>query len=232
MNEVLQSVRFQLVNWKQRYFWPLAILLMVLLFNMLIFALLSNNADPEDRITGALASIYITAAITYLVAFTQYFPFAVGLSVTRRAFYSAVVLLAVVEAFGYGALMVVLSLAEKATSGWAVQMRFFDLQFLETNNLLLQWLVYTGPFLALAALFALVGAIYKRWAQNGVWGITVVSTILIGGLVALLTWQNWWDELIGWFAGQPTLALFAGYPALLAALALGGGWLVIRRATV
>jgi len=232
MSEILVSARFQMVNWKMRYIWPLALLVVVLLANLAIFGLLGDGAEPDNRVTGAILAIYITAGSTFLVAFTQFFPFAIGLSVTRRAFYSAVALLAVVESFGYGALMVLMSLLERATAGWSLRVQFFDLQFIQTDNLLLQWLVYTGPFLALAALFALFGAIYKRWAQTGVWAIILGSTILIGGLVALLTWQNWWDELIAWFAGQSTLALFAGYPALLAALALGGGWLVIRRATV
>lgn len=232
MNEVLESARLQLVNWKQRYIWPLALLLAVLLFNLLIFGLLGDRAEEDDRITGAIMSIYFTAGTVFLISFTQYFPFAIGLSVTRRAFYASVTLLAVVESLAYGALMVLLALLERATSGWSLRVAFFDLQFVRTDNVLLQWLVYSGPFLALAALFALFGAIFKRWARTGVWGIVLGVTILIGGLVTVLTWQNWWDEFFAWFAGQSTLALFTGYPVLLAAVALGGGWLIIRRATV
>lgn len=232
MNEVLESARLQLVHWQQRYAWPIGLLVLVLLFNLAIFALIGDAAPEDDRTTGALSSVYITAAVTYLVAFNQYFPFALGLSVTRRAFYAAVVLLAVVESLGYGLVVVLFGLLERATGGWLLHVRFFDLEFLQATNPLLQWMVYTGPFLLLAALFALFGAIYRRWSQTGVWGIVLVSTLLLGGLAVLLTWQNWWDDLGAWFVAQPVPALFAGYPVLLAAVALGAGWLVIRRATV
>ena len=57
---------------------------------------------PDGRATGGVLSLYITFGVGYLQTMTQLFPFALGLSVTRRAFYAGVVLLVVVEALGFG----------------------------------------------------------------------------------------------------------------------------------
>jgi hypothetical protein len=232
MKQITDAIRIQLVNWPLRYVFPLVLLLVVGLINVAVFALNFDANDPlDERVTGGLLSVFFTAGTGFLASITQTFPFVVGFGVTRRAFYCAVVLLAVVESMAYGLLILLFGLVERATGGWGVQMQFFDLYFLRQANLLLQWVIYTMPFLALAALFVLVGVIYKRWAQAGLWTLLIASTVLFGGLAVLVTWYGWWPAVGAWLAGQPSMALFGGYPLVLAVAVLGAGWLTIRRAT-
>jgi len=231
MKQITDAVRIQMINWPIRYVWPLGLLLTVLLLNLAIFSLASSAIDVDSRFTGAILSVYVTAGIIYLISITNVFPFALGFGVTRRAYYSAVVLLVVVESMAYGALMLLLCLLERATGGWGLHLQFFDLQFLRQPDLLLQWLVYTAPFVAIAAMFAFIGVIYNRWGQIGVWTQILAATVLLGGLIVLVTWYGWWPAVGEWFAGQPTTALFGGYPLAFAVAALGVGWFALRRAT-
>lgn len=231
MKELLGVVRIQLVNWRYGYGMPLGILALVLGVNVALFASIGDLAPPEGRSTGGLMSIYIVFGIGYLQVMTQSFPFALGMSVTRRSFYAGTALLVVLEALGFGALMLLLVLLERAIGGWGIGLTFFALDFLVVDDPLLQWLVYAVPFAALAALGIFTGVVFKRWGQVGVYAMSIVAAVLLGGLGVLTTLRGWWPAVGNWFAGQAPPALFAGYPLILALVLGGAGWLAIRRAT-
>jgi hypothetical protein len=231
VNRLLTLLRIQFLNWRLSLAMPVGILALVLGLNLAIFASIGDAAPPEGRTTGAIMSIYIVVGVGYLQSMTQLFPFALGLGVTRRAFYTATALLAVVEALAYGALLLVLSLVERASGGWGLGLKFFAIDFLVVDNALLQWLVYAVPFVAAAALGIFNGVVFKRWGQAGVYAVTIASSVVLAAAVVLVSWQGWWPQLGGWFAGQSTAALFGVYPLVLALLLGGAGWLAIRRAT-
>jgi hypothetical protein len=231
VNRVLAVMRIQLVNWVLPLGMPVAILALVLGINLALFASLGDAVPPEGRTTGGLLSIYITVGVGYLQTMTQTFPFAIGLSVTRRAFYAGTALLVAVEALGFGALVWLLSLAERATGGWGIGLKFFALDFLLVDGALLQWLVYAVPFAAFAALSVFTGVVFKRWGQAGMYAMFIGAAVVLAVAVVVITWRGWWLDVGGWFAGQTPTALFAGYPLVLALVLGGAGWLAIRRAT-
>jgi hypothetical protein len=231
MTEVLDVVRIQLIAWRSRVLIPLGVLALVIAANMAVFVLIADAVPRDSRITGAVLAAYFTVGSGYLQALTQVFPFALGLGVTRRAFAAGMALLGVVEAAAYGLLIWLLGLVEQATGGWGMRLQFFDLGFLHQDDQLLRWLVYTVPFLPAFALFALIGVVFKRWGQNGVWALLLGSGLALGGLTVLITWRDWWPDLGAWFAGQPVLALTSGYPLVVAVVAGALGWLALRRAT-
>lgn len=231
MNRLLTLLRIQFLNWRLSLAMPVGLLALILGINLAIFASIGDAAPPEGRTTGAIMSIYIIIGVGYLQSMTQLFPFALGLGVTRRAFYSATALLAVVEALAYGALLLVLSLVERASGGWGLGLKFFAIDFLVVDDPLLQWLVYAVPFVAAAALGIFNGVVFKRWGQPGVYAVTIAFSVVLAAAVVLVSWQGWWPQLGGWFAGQGTTALLGVYPLVLALLLGGAGWLVIRRAT-
>ena len=231
MSQVLSVVRIQLINWQYGFGLPLGILGLVLGLNLALFASLGDVAPPDGWTTGALMSIYITFGVGYLQTMTQTFPFALGLSVTRRAFYAGVTLLVLVESLLFGGLVTLLGAVERGTGGWGLQVAFFDLGFLRVDDPLLQWLVYTAPFTACALLGVVVGVVFKRWGQTGVYAVAIAATVLVGGAVVLITGQGWWPSVGSWLAGQPVAALAVGYPLALAVLLGGAGWLAMRRAT-
>lgn len=231
MNRLLTLVRIQFLNWRLSLAMPVGILALVLGINLALFASIGDAAPPEGRTTGAIMSIYIVVGVGYLQSMTQLFPFVLGLGVTRRAFYAATALLAVCEALGYGALMLLFSVVERATGGWGLGLKFFAIDFLVASNPLLQWLVYAVPFVALASMGIFTGVVFKCWGQIGVYAITITSSVLLAAAIVVVSWQGWWPQLGGWFAGQTAITLFGVYPLVLALLLGGAGWLAIRRAT-
>lgn len=231
MNRLLTLLRIQFLSWRLSLALPLGLLALILGINLAIFASIGDAVPPEGRTTGALMSIYIIIGVGYLQSMTQLFPFVLGLGVTRRAFYSATALLAVVEAVCYGALMLLFSLVERATGGWGLGLKFFAIDLLVVDDPLLQWLVYSVPFVATAALGIFNGVVFKRWGQVGAYAVTVAFALVLAAAVLLVSWQGWWPAVGAWFAGQGTTALFGVYPLLLALLLGGAGWLAIRGTT-
>ncbi|WP_214404445.1 hypothetical protein [Pseudonocardia lacus] len=230
MKQSLAVVRIHLVSWRFIGIMPVAILALVLVLNLALFGSMGDIIPPDGRTTGGVLSIYITVAVGYLQAMTQSFPFALGLSVTRRAFYAGTALLVAIEAAAAGALLLGLKVVEQASGGWGLGIKFFAIAFLVVDNPLLQWLIYAVPFAALSAMAVFVGVVFKRWGQAGVYALTIALGVGLAGAVVLITLQDWWPAFGGWFAEQTPLALFAGYPLVLALLLGGAGWLAIRRA--
>lgn len=231
MKRSIDVVRMQSVSWPATVGWPLGILALSFGANLAIFGLIGDAAPPEDRFTGGVASIYLVMLIGYLQSMTQFFPFALGLSVTRREFWNGTALLVALQAFGFGALLVALLAVERATGGWGIELEFFGLGFMEQSNVLTQWLAYSVPFLALSAMGVLVGVVLKRWGATGMYVQAVGSALLLVGAILALTWRSWWDDLGRFFTDQSTLALLVGYPFAIAVLLAAASFLTIRRAT-
>ena len=167
--------------------------------------------------------------IAFISAITKLFPFAMGISATRKTFYAAVTTYAAGQALLFGLAMYLLSVVERASDGWGVGLDFFRLSFLDTGNPLTQMLVYAVPLLLFATTGTVWGAVVKRWGNNGTMGLLLVSVLATGGLVAWLTWQQQWGAFAGWFAEQSASALFIGWPLLAVMLLLSGGYVILRR---
>jgi hypothetical protein len=77
----------------------------------------------------------------------------------------------------------------------------------------------------------MVGTLFKRWGQIGVYVASIGAALVLGLLVVLVTWQQWWGAVGAFFTTTPALLLVAVYPLVIAALAGLGGYLLVRRAT-
>lgn len=231
LRRVVDVARIQTVNINTLVVWPVAILAIVFSVNVLLFALIGDVGPDNGRFTGALMSIYIVVGVTHLQTITQLFPFALGISITRRTFYTGTALVVIVQSMAFGLLATLLELLERATDGWWYNLRFFGLPFLVQSNFLLQWLVFTVPFIALSAIFIFGGVVFKRWGQSGVFIMSIGAGVLAAAAVVLITMQQWWTAIGQFFTGQSTLALVAGYPLIIAVVAAAGGFLMLRRAT-
>ncbi|MHA6630050.1 hypothetical protein ACU61A_31810 [Pseudonocardia sichuanensis] len=229
MKRLVDVARVQTSNWFLVLGLPLAVLLAALVLNVATFAIMGFEPPPEGRMTGALAALYVAMGIAHLQTMTQVFPFALGMSVTRRAFYAATALVICVQAAVYGIVLVVLGQIELATSGWGLGIGFSRPPFLLQEGVLTQWLAYTTPMSAVAAAGVLMGVIFKRWGQLGVYAAIIGGGALLIGLAQLVTWQGWWPAVGTFVASRSALELAAGYPLLLALLLGGAGWLVLRR---
>jgi hypothetical protein len=230
MNRVLAVARLQAVGRRDGLLWPLVVLGIAFAVNLFVFG--SMGDELGDRpVTGGLASVYITALAFGAVAVAQQFPFALGLSVTRREFAAGLGLFTLAQSAIYAVLLVVLQAVERATGGWGVRLEFFGLGFLGAYGVPAQLLIYGAPMLLMSLIGVAFGTVYVRWHTNGVFGV-VCALLLAAGLGAgLITTYGRWPAVGHWLVEQSALSLFAGWPAV-ATLLLGMlSWTTLRRAT-
>jgi hypothetical protein len=214
--DVGKAVRIQLVNWKTVFGMPWAIVATSFAINVLVYATVDSN--PTHRTTGGLASLYATMMFTHLVTVTQVFPFTIAMSVTRRAFVAAAVLVIAAQSLLNGALLTLLRFIESGTDGWNLHMHFFDLGYVRQDDPVTQMLVFATPLFVLSMLCMTIGSLYQRWGQPGLW-ITAIGTIAAAGVVVIAIVRfHWADSLGSFFTGTSAFALLAVYPLAIAAL--------------
>ncbi|MEV0730982.1 ABC transporter permease [Polymorphospora sp. NPDC050346] len=229
MNRVLPAARLQLVTWHSMVGWPWGMLAAAFAVNVAFYASMGDLG--RTTVTGGLVTIYMVVLAALVQSVTQWFPFALGLGVTRRAFYLSHLLLLAAQALLYAVVLHLLSIVEELTDGWWIKLRFFGIPALFLDNPVLQLLGYAVPFLLLGMLGTAVGVVFKRWGSTGLLLLGLVGILVGGALATLLTWQGWWSAIGSWFAGQGATALILGWPALLALLLAVAVYPVIRRAT-
>jgi hypothetical protein len=230
MNRVRQVARLQMPAWPQIVGWTWSVMAVTFGINLLTFM---ANYDPTDGVTntGGLASLCGGAIGMASLSVTQIFPYALGMSVTRREFYLTWSLLAVVQSVIYALVLYLLNAVEQATGYWGMGMRYFGLPFMDDANPVLLLLGYAVPMLAVTHLGILLGTLYLRWGTTGVLAsLTLVFTAL-GLAAALITWTRQWHAIGRWLLDQSPTALLAGWPVLVAAAFAVGGYRLIRRAT-
>ncbi|TCK26888.1 hypothetical protein [Pseudonocardia endophytica] len=231
-NRVLTAARLNLVGAWGRLAIPWMVVGAAFLINLLIFGLIRANTDDGDPgVTGALAALYFAVAAAHLQTMTQTFPFALSLGITRRHFYLGTGLVVLGESILHAIGLTVMLAIENGTGGWGIDLRFFGVGFLVQSNPFAQVAVYGGPLLALGFIGMMVGTLFKRWGQLGLYAAAIGTTLVLGGLVALVTWQQWWGSVGTFFATTPMIQLAALYPLVIAVLAAFGGFLLVRKAT-
>lgn len=165
MNRALNIARLQVLTWFSTLALPWLILALSMAINLTIFALVHDGSDSSG--SGGMLALYIFVFISALMLVREYFPFTIGLSATRRAFFTASAGLAVVQAAAYGLVLFALSLIERATGGWGVRMGFFEIPFLAELGPISQLLSYAVPLLLMSALGLFIGTVSKRWGATG-----------------------------------------------------------------
>jgi hypothetical protein len=216
MNDLAKAARIQLIAWKTVFGMPWAVVAASFAVNIVVFA--STDIDPAHRTTGGLVSLYATMMVTNLVTVTQIFPFTIAMSVTRRAFIAATVLIMAAQSLLNGVLLTVLRYVESGTGGWNLHMHFFDLGYVHQDDPLTQVLVFATPLFVLSLVCVSIGSVYQRWGVAGMWA-TAIGVIVAAGLTIILIASFHWAHALGSFiTGQPAFAILAVYPLLLAAL--------------
>jgi hypothetical protein len=230
MNRIRQVVRLQMPAWPQIAGWTWGMTAVAFGINLLGFM---ANYDPGDGVTntGGLVSLCGVAIGMATVSVTQIFPYALGMSVTRREFYLAWSLLAVVQSVVYALVLCLLRAVEQATGYWGMGMRFFGLPFMDDANPVLLLLGYAVPMLVVTHLGILLGTLYLRWGTTGVLASLTLAFTALGLAAALITWTRQWHAIGRWLLDQSPTALLAGWPVLVAAAFAVGGYTLIRRAT-
>ena len=230
MNRISQVARLQIPAWPWMLGWTWG--MTAVTFGINLLGVMANR-DPGEGVmnTGGVASLLGIAIGMAAVSVTQIFPYALGMSVTRREFYLAWSLLAVVQSVAYALVLCLLRAVEQATGYWGVGMRYFELPFLDHTNPVLILLGYAVPMLVATHLGILLGTLHLRWGTTGVLAGLILAVTALGLTAALITWARQWPAIGRWLLDQPPTALLAGWPILVAAAFALGGYALIRRAT-
>lgn len=230
MNRVLGAARMHVAHPLVIFGIPWMIVGISFAINVAIWGVGDLASQASSANTGGLASLYITVLVVFIQAVTQMFPFAMGLSLTRRAFYLGTALVAAAQAVGYALALTVLAAMEGATDGWGVGLDFFTPGRLDVGNPALQVVVYAVPMLACAFIGIGIGVVFKRWGTAGVWALTLVTLAAIGLLVVLTTWLQAWGDVGSWLVDQSIATLAIAIPAALAVLLAAASFAGLRRA--
>ncbi|MGI5237645.1 hypothetical protein [Dactylosporangium sp. CA-139066] len=230
MNRIAAIARLQLRGRRDALLWPVLILALAFAANLAVFASIADQMT-EEPVTGALASIYCTSLAFGAVAVTQHFPFALGLSVTRREFTAGLALFVAAQTLLYSVLLVLLQSIESATNGWGLRLRFFGLGLFDDYSPPVQFVMYAVPLLSMTLIGTTAGALYLRWRVSGLLTATAALILVLGGTAAALGYFSAWPAVGHWLTHTNPVALFAGWPLLLALALAAGSWLALRRAT-
>lgn len=220
--------RIHTVAWPLLVAWPLGILAIAFLIPWTIFALVDAN---EQSYTGGMSALLGVALAFYISAMTQTFPFAVGMSVTRRDYFAGTLLVALVQTLGFGTILWLLALIERASDGWGVKMVMFDIPGQFTDNPMLQLATFLAFMSLVAGLGLLIGSVYQRWRLTGLYGMGTAVLLFFGGAAILLTWLNGWSALGSWLVDTPRFLPMVAVPVALTAAGLVGAWAALRRST-
>ena len=230
MNRVLGAARMQLAHPLLAFGVPIAVVCSSFAINLAVWGVGDVAArSPGDGSTGGLVSLYVTVLVIFIQAVTQIFPFAMGLSLSRRAFYAGTALSAVAQSAVYGVALCVLEAVEKATGGWGVQLHFWAPAPVDVANPAWQFVVFAMPMLACAFIGMGIGVVFKRWGTPGMYALAIGS-LLIAGLAAVwVTWRAAWGDLGTWLLDQSATSLAVTLPAVLVVALAALSYLGLRR---
>ncbi|NLU81503.1 ABC transporter permease [Rhodococcus sp. HNM0569] len=222
--------RVHTVAWPLLLGWPAGVLLVSFLIPFAIFAIIGDTGN-DFNFTGSVSSVFGVSLAFYLAAMTQTFPFALGLSVTRRDYFVATLGVAATQTVTFAVALQGLAVLERNTDGFGVHMRMFDIPGIFTSNFLVQFATYVAFLALVAALGLAIGAVHLRWRVTGLYTVAVAALLALGAAALVITWQRWWPAIGSWFVDVPRVVPMVALPAGLTVVAVAAAWATLRRAT-
>jgi hypothetical protein len=216
------------VAWPLAIGAPAAILFIAFAIGWILF-LAIPNPDGKTQFTGGVTSVFFFGIGFYVQAMTQTFPFALGLSVTRREFFTATALTGLVQSVVFGTIVYLLSLVETATSGWGVHMRMFGIFDYLTSSPPTRLLTLIALFFLVSCLGLLIGTIYLRWKLLGLMTMGAAAIVVIGGTLIFIAWRQAWLTVGDAIADTPRFVSMVLIPVVVGIASLLGGWAALRR---
>ena len=230
MKRILNVARIHNTSWATTFAWPLGILAIIFVITYGLFAVIPDT-DAESNFTGGVFAVYGFALAFYLTAITQVFPYALGLSITRREFLTATALVGVTQSVAIGTIVYVMSVIEAATGGFGEKIRMFGIARFATDNPLLQWAALVTGMLVIGGIGAFIGVVYRRYRTNGLFTLGLGALVFFGGGSVLVTWQNWWPSVGSFFTDTPRILLLVIIPLIITAVLSAASWIGLLKAT-
>ncbi|MFD1953994.1 hypothetical protein ACFSL6_07295 [Paenibacillus thailandensis] len=227
MNKIGAVMR---MHYRDKWSWfliPVIILFASFAINLLIGYLVQ---EEEGMRSGGVTSVYVYAFIAGIIAPSQTFSFAIGLSVRRRDFFWGTACTMAVFSFTAAAMLTVLSFVEAEwTGGWGVKLGFFHLPYLNDGNAAVQLLIAFSLLLHMyMAGFTLV-ALFRRFGRKGMFTFWIAA-ILLGTLASfILTYMELWGAIGEWLVSH-SASYYAAWLLPLTAIYGIVSYLVLRKA--
>ncbi|MDN5600248.1 MAG: hypothetical protein L0J57_02360 [Brachybacterium sp.] len=229
-------IDMHLVNRMQAFGWPLfAVTLALLVILGVGLIMRSQGAEAQAGMymgmewNGAIFAL-LGPLIGYgFTSMGQYFPLALGLGLTRREFATGLSAVFLGNAVIYSVLITIGKAIEKATDGFGLHVRFFDVFYTGTGP---WWQTLVQTFLLILTVLFLGAAItsaFQRFGQVFLWlsGAVLALTALgiLAGVVFLDGFGRALLELLtmGWGPWMGVIALIG--------LLSTSAWLVLVRRT-
>lgn len=238
LRRVLNVTRLHLTNRFPMLVLPWLILGIIFIANVAIWMLIRtaagvdamNDASDGMQFSGASSFIFVYMMVVAVQAVNSTFPFALGYGVTRRDFYLGSSLMFVLLGIYYAAGLTLLNVVERATDGWGLGGRMFDVVYFSTENVATQFLQFLLVFLFFFFVGAATGSVYVRWKSLGMIVFFALLGFAVIGVVAVVTLTESWPAVGRWFVDNGPLGVAAWLlvPTALSALA---GFFLLRRAT-
>jgi len=226
MNRVLAVSRMQLINKWTFLGIPAVILGGAFALCLALFAIISTGTKISGGAPFAPLWYFFALGIQSL---TMTFPFSLGMSVTRRAYFLGTYVTFTAVALGMAVVYAIGTQVELATHGWGMDGYFFRVQFLFDGP---WWQSLIVSFVITLFFFTLGfwgATLYKRWGVTGVLLVSIGLALLVVAAIFVITLGGLWGA-VGDFLVQISILGLAGILALLA-VAMGlGAFLTIRRA--
>ena len=229
MNRVLAAARLQVVHPAVILGIPWLVVGTSFAINWAVWRLADLRSESEAGLTGGVLALYITVSVVFVQAVTQLLPFAMGVSLSRRTYWLGIALVGVLSAVGYGIGLAALDALGDATDGWGVGLSFWAPEAMQADNFFLQVLVSGAPMLAFVFAGIGIGVVFKRWGTIGVWGLLILSALVLGGFAVLITGIGAWQDIGNWLADQSLVTLAVGLPLLVSVVVAALSFAGIRR---
>lgn len=227
MSRTLSVARMQLVTKWTYVGSPLLILAVTFILSLAIFALIPVSAPKFSG--GSQAPLWYFMVLG-IQGMTMAFPFSQALSISRRAYFQGT--LGVFSALAVVMTVIYLlgAMVERATGGWGMNGYFFNIPWISEGP----WYGTGVFFFAAMMLMFILGfwfaTIFKRWGTTGLLVSLIGTGVLLVGIIAVTTINEWWGSVGAWSSEQSPLTLGL-WAVVLSALLAGGSFLTLRRAT-
>ncbi|MDR2377820.1 MAG: hypothetical protein LBD70_00120 [Bifidobacteriaceae bacterium] len=234
-SRLVKVIRLHLANQSTYIVIPLVVVgatfaLSMALYGVLLLGL-QDEAPRELYGLGGFQFVPFYYGVTVGIQAMMYtYPFAMAMSLTRREYINGTTGLAALFAGGLATMYAVGRALEEVTDGFGIGFHYFGLAgWFAEFGWWQQWLFLTGLCLMLFMGGFCCTTVFKRGGAMRLVIELTAWTMGLVGLIALVTWQEWWPTVGEWFLAL-TPALAGGWMLVCAGLLALGSYWSIRKA--
>ncbi len=203
---------------------------LIMSFSFFINLVLGIFLVDEAMYTGGIASIHIYMLVIGIINVTQTFSFAIGFSVRRTDYFLGTAATIGAVSLANAVLLWLVSLIERSTDGWGVDLHFFHLPYMSDGTAIEQMWFQFAIMLCCFFTGFLFPCIYRRFGRVGLYAFFTAIVAAVSIVMFLIGYYGKWAEFFEALSGLTAVAL-AGWAFALALLLALVSYILLRRST-